>query len=129
MKNFFTKLPPEIQGGLLIILAFVIIGPNDILVPLISEESSLWQFHLCRSIIVISLICMIMLISRKKLIVVNWSAVIIRSLLYTTSMLIYFGCLSFLSIAVVGAGMFTSPIFVLVISYFLPDLFMRLQLP
>ena len=119
MKNFFTKLPPEIQGGLLIILAFVIIGPNDILVPLISEESSLWQFHLCRSIIVISLICMIMLISRKKLIVVNWSAVIIRSLLYTTSMLIYFGCLSFLSIAVVGAGMFTSPIFVLVISYFL----------
>ena len=55
MKNFFTKLPPEIQGGLLIILAFVIIGPNDILVPLISEESSLWQFHLCRSIIGTSL--------------------------------------------------------------------------
>ena len=119
MKNFFLKFPPEIQGGLLIILAFVIIGPNDILVPLISKESSLWQFHLCRSIIVICLISLVLLITRRKLIIVNWSAVIIRSFLYTASMLIYFGCLSFLSIAVVGAGMFTSPIFVLLISYFL----------
>ena len=119
MKKFFLKFPPEIQGGLLIILAFVIIGPNDILVPLISKESSLWQFHLCRSIIVICLISIILLITRKKLIIVDWSAVIIRSILYTTSMLIYFGCLSFLSIAVVGAGMFTSPIFVLIISYLL----------
>ena len=119
MKNFFLKLPPEIQGGLLIILAFVIIGPNDILVPLISKESSLWQFHLCRSIIVICLISVILIITKKKLIIVNWSAVIMRSFLYTTSMLIYFGCLSSLSIAVVGAGMFTSPIFVLLISYFL----------
>ena len=71
MKNFFLKFPPEIQGGLLIILAFVIIGPNDILVPLISKESSLWQFHLCRSIIVICLISLVLLITRRKLIIIN----------------------------------------------------------
>ena len=45
MKNIFQNFSPELQGGLLIILAFIVIGPNDILVPIIAKESSLWQFH------------------------------------------------------------------------------------
>ena len=31
MKKIFKNLTPELQGGLLIILAFVVIGPNDVL--------------------------------------------------------------------------------------------------
>ena len=118
MKKIFKNLTPELQGGLLIILAFVVIGPNDVLIPFISNESSLWQFHFSRSLIVISLILIWIFFSSKKIFIYSLSGVLIRSVLYTSSMLIYFGCLSFLPIAIVGAGMFTSPIFVLLISYF-----------
>ena len=57
-------------------------------------------------------------VSSKKIFIYSLRNVLLRSVLYTSSMLIYFGCLSFLPIAIVGAGMFTSPIFVLLISYF-----------
>ena len=119
MKNIFQKFPAELQGGILIILAFVIIGPNDILVPIIARESGLWQFHFCRSLIAITLMSLLMILTGHQFIINNLVAVIIRSLLYTFSMLIYFGCLSFLPIAIVGAGMFSAPIFVLIFSYFL----------
>ena len=119
MKNIFQKFPAELQGGILIILAFVIIGPNDILVPIIARESGLWQFHFCRSLIAITLLSLLMILTGHQFIINNLVAVIIRSLLYTFSMLIYFGCLSFLPIAIVGAGMFSAPIFVLIFSYFL----------
>ena len=119
MKNIFQNFPAELQGGILIILAFIIIGPNDILVPIIARESSLWQFHFCRSLIAIALMSLLLIITGQQFIINNLIAVIIRSLLYIFSMLIYFGCLSFLPIAIVGAGMFTAPIFVLIFSYFL----------
>ena len=119
MRKIFQKFPVELQGGILIILAFIIIGPNDILVPIIARDSGLWQFHFCRSLIAIALMSLLMVLTGQQFIINNLIAVIIRSLLYTFSMLIYFGCLSFLPIAIVGAGMFTAPIFVLIFSYFL----------
>ena len=119
MKKIFQNFSTELQGGILIILAFIIIGPNDILVPIIARESSLWQFHFSRSLIAIALMSLLMILTGQQFIINNLIAVIIRSLLYTFSMLIYFGCLSFLPIAIVGAGMFTAPIFVLIFSYFL----------
>ena len=67
MKKIFKNLTPELQGGLLIILAFVVIGPNDVLIPFISKESSLWQFHFSRSLIVISLILIWIYLSSKKI--------------------------------------------------------------
>ena len=115
MKKIFKNLTPELQGGLLIILAFVVIGPNDVLIPFISKESSLWQFHFSRSFIVISLILIWIYLSSKKIFIYSLRNVLLRSFFYTSSMLIYFGCLSFLPIAIVGAGMFTSPIFVLLV--------------
>jgi drug/metabolite transporter (DMT)-like permease len=39
-----------------------------------------------------------------------------RSALHGAAMLIYFGCLAFLPVAQVAAGLFTAPIFVLVIA-------------
>ena len=94
MKKIFQNFPVEIQGGF-------------------------WQFHFCRSLIAIALMTLLMVLTGQKFIINNLISVIIRSILYTFSMLIYFGCLSFLPIAIVGAGMFTAPIFVLIFSYFL----------
>ena len=56
MNAILMKLSPELRGGLLIILAMTIIGPNDLIIPLIKSESGLWQFHFSRSIIAIPVI-------------------------------------------------------------------------
>ena len=71
MKNIFQKFPAELQGGILIILAFVIIGPNDILVPIIARESGLWQFHFCRSLIAIALMSLLMILTGHQFIINN----------------------------------------------------------
>ena len=56
MKNNLFKLSPELKGGLLIILAMTIIGPNDLIIPLIKSESGLWQFHFSRSLLALPII-------------------------------------------------------------------------
>ena len=119
MKNILKFMPPEIKGGLIIVLAFTIIGPNDTLVPFIAAESGLWQFHFCRSIIAILLIVLFFKFTDYKITIYSYKSIAWRTSFYVISMLIYFGCLSFLPIAVTGAGMFTSPIFVLLFSAFI----------
>ncbi|HBU14498.1 MAG TPA: EamA/RhaT family transporter, partial [Gemmobacter sp.] len=49
---------------------------------------------------------------------VNLRAVVARSAIHGCAMLIYFGALAFLPVAQVAAGLFTAPIFVLLISRF-----------
>jgi drug/metabolite transporter (DMT)-like permease len=49
---------------------------------------------------------------------VNFRAVALRSAVHGTAMLIYFGSLAFLPVAQVAAGLFTAPIFVLLVSRF-----------
>jgi drug/metabolite transporter (DMT)-like permease len=46
---------------------------------------------------------------------VNPSAVVLRAMIQTTGMLVYFGSLAFLTVAQAAAGLFTAPIFVLLI--------------
>ena len=45
---------------------------------------------------------------------VNWRPVMGRTLLQTASMFLYFGSLPIMSVAEAAAGLFTSPIFVLI---------------
>ena len=116
INAILMKLSPELRGGLLIILAMTIIGPNDLIIPLIKSESGLWQFHFSRSIIAIPVILIYLILIREKVKIKNLKAVLVRTAFFMISMLIYFGCLAFLPIAVIGAGMFTSPIFVLLFS-------------
>ena len=116
MNAILMKLSPELRGGLLIILAMTIIGPNDLIIPLIKSESGLWQFHFSRSIIAIPVILIYLIFIREKVKIKHLKAVLVRTAFFMVSMLIYFGCLAFLPIAVIGAGMFTSPIFVLLFS-------------
>ncbi len=46
------------------------------------------------------------------------AGVVARSAIHGTAMVIYFGALAFLPVAIVAAGLFTAPIFVLLISRF-----------
>lgn len=100
----------------LIVAAMAIIGVIDNYVRFIAEDAGLWQFHAVRSIM--ALVCLVgvgLFLGWRFRMVRPW-AVLVRSLLMASAILLYFGALAVLPIATAGAGLFTSPIFVLVIS-------------
>ncbi len=102
------------------ILAYaLIIGYTDNYVIVIAAESGLWQFHATRSAMAAVLFALAALPFALVLRPRNLSAVVARSAIHTLSMLVYFGCLGFLTVAQTAAGLFTAPIFVLLLSRFL----------
>lgn len=100
----------------LILLAMAIIGFIDNYVRVIAEDAGLWQFHVVRSCMVLPVIALAAWWRGWKLAPVRLWAVAVRSGLVGTSVLLYFGAVAVLPIATAGAGLFTSPIFVLLIT-------------
>jgi drug/metabolite transporter (DMT)-like permease len=92
------------------------LGLTDNFVPFISERGSLWQFHMVRSLMALAALLVVMQVMGGRLRPLRWHAVAGRSLFQGGAMLIYFGCLSLLPIGVVVAGLFTAPLFVVLIS-------------
>ena len=84
----------------------------------ISEEAGLWQFQATRSAMGVALIGLAALPLALRLRPVNLRAVLARSVVHSLGMLMYFGALGFLSVAQAAAGLFTAPIFVLILSRF-----------
>ncbi|QCP84291.1 DMT family transporter [Cereibacter sphaeroides] len=101
-----------------ILLYAVVIGFTDNYVRVIADEAGLWQFHLTRSVMALAILAAVAPALRLRLRPVDWRRVAARSAIHGTAMLIYFGALAFLPVAQVAAGLFTAPIFVLVISRF-----------
>ena len=100
------------------LFAMLIIGLIDNYVVVIAESISLWQFHATRSVLTMSLLALGVLAMGTRLRPRRWRPVLVRSALFAGSMIIYFGCLAFLPIAQVVAGLFTSPIIVVVLTAF-----------
>ncbi|KIN73640.1 DMT family transporter [Sulfitobacter guttiformis] len=92
------------------------LGITDNFVPYISETGSLWQFHMLRGALAVILLAAVAAAGIGVIRPLRWKAVMARSLFPASAMLIYFGCLSVLPIGVVVAGLFTAPMFVLLIS-------------
>lgn len=102
----------------LIGFAMSIIGFIDNYLRLIAEDAGLWQFHFIRALMIFAIF--IPLISVRGLV---WrpkrlGAVALRTATITVSMILYFGSLGIMPAALAGAGLFSSPIFVLLISAF-----------
>ena len=110
-----TALRPGL-AALSIIGGMFTLGITDNFVPYISETGSLWQFQMVRGIMAVVMLGLIAALGFGVIKPVSWLAVLGRSLFPATAMLIYFGCLSVLPIGVVVAGLFTAPMFVLLIS-------------
>lgn len=92
------------------------LGLTDNFVPYISERGSLWQFHMLRSVMAMVVLLALVMVWGGRLWPRRFWAVAGRSMFQGGAMLIYFGCLSVLPIGVVVAGLFTSPLFVVLIS-------------
>lgn len=112
-----TALRPGLAAASILGGMFVL-GITDNFVPYISETGSLWQFHMVRGVLSVVLLALIAAVGIGLIRPLSWRAVLGRSLFPASAMLIYFGCLSVLPIGVVVAGLFTAPMFVLLISVF-----------
>jgi len=96
----------------------VLIGFTDNFVQVIAGEAGLWQFNFLRSCIAALLFALAMVPLGLRLRPVNLRAVVARSLVHGGALMIYFGCLAFLTVAQAAAGLFTAPIWVLLIGRF-----------
>lgn len=91
------------------------IGFTDNYVRLIAADAGLWQFHLTRSLMALALLGAAAWAFGLRLRPVAPGGVIARSAIHGLAMVIYFGALAFLPVALVAAGLFTAPIWVLLI--------------
>jgi drug/metabolite transporter (DMT)-like permease len=99
-----------------ILAGMFVLGITDNFVPYITETGSLWQFHMLRGVLAVVLLVLVAAVGIGVIRPLSWRAVLGRSLFPASAMLIYFGCLSVLPIGVVVAGLFTAPLFVLLIN-------------
>ncbi len=104
-------------AGFILVYAFII-AFTDNFVRRIAADGGLWQFHATRTVFAAVILALLALPLGLRLRPRNARAVLARSLIHGTGMVLYFGCLAFLSVAEVAAGLFTAPIFVLLISRF-----------
>lgn len=112
--------PPDrtLAAAALILVYAAVIGFTDNYVRVIASEGGLWQFHATRSAMALALVAALAVPLGLRLRPRNLRAVAARSAIHGAAMLIYFGALAFLPVAQVAAGLFTAPIFVLILSRF-----------
>ena len=92
-------------------------GLSDNLVRLVSDQVGLGQYHFLRSAMSIAIFLCLRPFLHFQLQPINWRPVFWRTLCLSLSMTLFFSVLSFLPVALAGAGLFTSPVFVLVFSF------------
>jgi drug/metabolite transporter (DMT)-like permease len=100
--------------GAVLIYACVI-AFTDNYVRVIARDGGLWQFHATRTAMAFAILGIIAVPLGLRLWPRRPGAVLARSTIHAAAMLIYFGALAFLPVAQVAAGLFTAPIFVLMI--------------
>lgn len=101
-----------------VLIYSILIGFTDNYVRVIAADGGLWQFHATRSAMAFVLLGLLAMPLGLRLKPKSWRAVLSRSAIHGAAMLIYFGALAFLPVAQVAAGLFTAPIFVLLIQRF-----------
>ncbi len=106
------------KAGLIMVFAMLIVGFIDNYIVVIAETASLWQFQIMRAGLALPILIIISAFGMGRLRPVRWWAVYFRSFLTALSMLFYFGSLAFVPFSDALAGLFTAPIFVLLISAF-----------
>lgn len=110
-----TADKPMVAAGLIIATMFLL-GFFDNLVRQIAPDVGLWQFHLFRSLIALPFLVGISAMGWVNMRAIRKWAVMLRGGLAAFAILIYFGCLGFLPVGQVAAGLFTAPIWVMLIS-------------
>ena len=119
MVSWLARTSPENQGAFLLVLGVAIFGFADNLTLMVSDQVGVGQFHFSRSIITLGLVVIFSHIFGYSLRPKLWRPLLARTGFIVFAMLIYFSVIPMMPIAEAGAGLFTSPIFVLLFSSFL----------
>lgn len=96
-----------------VMFAFVLI---DSMFRFFTPHVGLWQFHVLRGIVIGLAMLALARVMGWSLRPRNWRRVWARSIIASLAMVFYFGALSLMSLGQAGAGLFSAPIFVLLIS-------------
>lgn len=107
---------PLMAAGVML-LAMVNIGFIDNYVAQIAQEIGLWQFFVLRTAIMLPMALVMSWIGLGTIWPRSWVRVGGRSALAAIAMLCYFAGLGFMPLAQALAGLFTSPIFILLITW------------
>ncbi len=108
-----------LTAALFIFIYAVVVTYADNYVRVIAAEAGLWQFHATRAVLATGMLVLLAPVMSLRLVPRDRGAVVRRSFVQATAMLIYFGSLAVMSVGAALAGLFTAPIFVLIFSRFL----------
>ena len=109
----------QIQAAGLALAASAILSFIDNFVASVSEEAGLWQFQAFRTLFAVPLLLLAARLTTKSHWPVNLKRLIGRSLAVSLGLLIYFAALGALPVAQAGAGLFSAPLWVALLSVFL----------
>lgn len=114
-----TDLPNRTLAAFGAVLIYAgVIAYTDNYVRVIAQDGGLWQFHATRTAMAFAILALVALPLGLNLRPNRPGRVLARSAIHGSAMVIYFGALAFLPVAQVAAGLFTAPIFVLLIQRF-----------
>ncbi len=113
MNKFFFK---KYSNPLLLVFGVMILGVSDNLLISISDDIGLAQFHFIRSLISIFFLLILSYFTGFSLKPINFKGVFLRTFFIVISMILFFGSIPIVTAAGAGAGLFTSPIFVVFFS-------------
>lgn len=105
-----------LRAAITMVCAMAVIGVIDNFIIRLATEIGLWQFHVIRTAMALPLIVVLSWLGFGQLASLRLWAVLLRGSLITIAMMFYFSALALMSIAEALAGLFTSPIFILLIS-------------
>jgi len=113
IRNFSSSIN---NPALCMVLAMAIVGVIDNFIVIIARNSSLWQFLCLRAVVALPLVLLLSSVGIGTIYPKKLWATILRNSLIAVAMLFYFFCLSIMPISQALAGLFTSPIFILIIN-------------
>jgi len=107
---------PQARAAVLALLASAMLSFIDNFVGRVAEEAAIWQFQVVRALIAIPLLLIFGRMTGQALRPANFLNTALRSLSVSVGLLVYFAALGVLPVAQAGAGLFSAPIWVLLLS-------------
>ena len=113
---WLNSIQPATRGAVLLVCGISVFGFSDNLTLLVSDQVGVGQFHFSRSLFAMLMVAFLGRAFGVTVIPKYWKPVLARTVFMVTAILLYFAVMPMMPIAEAGAGLFTSPIFVLLFS-------------
>lgn len=103
-------------GAVAAMLASAILSFSDNFVAAVAQEAGLWQFQVFRTLLAVPLLVLVGIALGASFRPKNMGKLLLRSVVVSAGLLLYFAVLGILPVAQAGAGLFSAPIWVMLLS-------------